>query len=475
MPSSSTSSSSDKSYDITIELESGNLELYEVQKPQQVADIAVQAKVAKETVKETDQELQDTDDIDTGDDDTGDGIALYVGQENVKCPLERFESQGRVRVRERASVCVKKKLHSVTISLQEGRHHVREGKERESKWRWCRWPKKARSNKLGNEESSAVDDMEKFFGAARKTFSDAAAVFREAAHDAAYDFRDNASRGFGLPKLVTSGASLTVAGCAAVGTLAITCEMISKMHAIEWARASSTPLAILLLDFKKAYDRVDWGFLEGSLSRMGFPQAWIRGVSALYRSASSSVTIGGHVGSRFELSRSVRQGCPLAPYLFLFVAEAMSDFIRVHQPALRGLLMPVSDEPELIDQEYADDTLLFLHYTLDVLDIIRFALERFCVASGARINWDKSYGILAGGVGCFTRAAVISCHAVYEEETVLLVDYTSFYGWPCVGGQRGSSCFSLVCGIMLDYAWRSDASVETIDQELPLWGFGWLL
>ncbi|MCO5550170.1 hypothetical protein L7F22_032705 [Adiantum nelumboides] len=134
----------------------------------------------------------------------------------------------------------------------------------------------------------------------------------------------------------------------------------------------------------------------GSLIRMGFPQAWIRGVSALYRSASSSVTIGGHVGRRFQLSRSVRQGCPLASYLFPFVAEAMSDFFRVHQPALRGLLMPVFDEPDLIDQEYADDTLLFLHYTPDVLDMIRYELEWFCGASGARINWDKSYGILAG-------------------------------------------------------------------------------
>ncbi|MCO5570229.1 hypothetical protein L7F22_023947 [Adiantum nelumboides] len=58
--------------------------------------------------------------------------------------------------------------------------------------------------------------------------------------------------------------------------------------------------------------------------------------------------------------------------------------------------MPVADEPDLIVQEYADDTLLFLHYSHDVLDTIRYALEVFCVASGARMNWDKSYGILAG-------------------------------------------------------------------------------
>ncbi|MCO5608458.1 hypothetical protein L7F22_062668 [Adiantum nelumboides] len=74
----------------------------------------------------------------------------------------------------------------------------------------------------------------------------------------------------------------------------------------------------------------------------------------------------------------------------------MSDFIRAQQPALSGLLMPVADEPDLIDQEYADDTLLFLHHSHDVLDTIQYALEVFCIASSARINWDKSYGILAG-------------------------------------------------------------------------------
>ncbi|MCO5590954.1 hypothetical protein L7F22_044930 [Adiantum nelumboides] len=119
-----------------------------------------------------------------------------------------------------------------------------------------------------------------------------------------------------------------------------------------------------------------------------------RGISALYKSASSSITIGGHVGRIFQLSRSVRQGCPLAPYLFFLVAETMSDFMRAQQPALRGLLLPVVSD--LLDQEYADDTLLFLHYFPDVLDSIQYALEVFCVDSGARINWVKSYGILAG-------------------------------------------------------------------------------
>ncbi|MCO5580114.1 hypothetical protein L7F22_033981 [Adiantum nelumboides] len=53
----------------------------------------------------------------------------------------------------------------------------------------------------------------------------------------------------------------------------------------------------------------------------------------------------------------------LTPYLFLFVAEMMSDYIRAQQPELRGLFIPVVDEPDLVDEAYADDTMLFLLYT----------------------------------------------------------------------------------------------------------------
>ncbi|MCO5610587.1 hypothetical protein L7F22_064826 [Adiantum nelumboides] len=112
----------------------------------------------------------------------------------------------------------------------------------------------------------------------------------------------------------------------------------------------------MLLDFEKAYDRVDWGFLEGTLHRMGFPDAGIRGISALYRLASAAVTIGGHVGRTFTLSRSVGQGCPLAPYLF---AETMALYLRGWTPQIQGLHMPVDGSSDLVEQEYLDDTMIF--------------------------------------------------------------------------------------------------------------------
>ena len=66
------------------------------------------------------------------------------------------------------------------------------------------------------------------------------------------------------------------------------------------------PLAVLLLDFEKAYDRVDWAFLEDTMICMGFPIEWIRGVASLYRSTHSQVLVAGGRGEQFNISRSVR-------------------------------------------------------------------------------------------------------------------------------------------------------------------------
>ena len=41
-------------------------------------------------------------------------------------------------------------------------------------------------------------------------------------------------------------------------------------EAVSLARLQAHPIAVLLLDFEKAYDRVDWSFLEETMQWMGF-------------------------------------------------------------------------------------------------------------------------------------------------------------------------------------------------------------
>ena len=53
------------------------------------------------------------------------------------------------------------------------------------------------------------------------------------------------------------------------------------------AAKSEQKLAIVMLYLEKAYDRVDWDFLQGALDRFGFSHEWITSISSLYSSTQS--------------------------------------------------------------------------------------------------------------------------------------------------------------------------------------------
>ena len=78
----------------------------------------------------------------------------------------------------------------------------------------------------------------------------------------------------------------------------------------------------------------------------------------------------------------MRQGCPLAPYLFLFFAEAMSCYLNHQGTGLKGLRIPPMAQ-DLVDAEFADDTCLYLHGSRKNFKKPERASNVFCIASGA--------------------------------------------------------------------------------------------
>ena len=61
---------------------------------------------------------------------------------------------------------------------------------------------------------------------------------------------------------------------------------------------------------------------------MGFSDGWIRWIKGCLDYASISVLVNGCPSDEFAMRRGIRQGDPLAPFLFLTVAEVLNGMMR---------------------------------------------------------------------------------------------------------------------------------------------------
>ena len=148
---------------------------------------------------------------------------------------------------------------------------------------------------------------------------------------------------------------------------------------------------ILKLDFEKAYDKVNWEFLQQTLRMKGFSAQWCKWIDCIVRGGSVGIKINDDMGSFFQTKKGLRQGDPLSPLLFNIVADMLA--ILVSRARENGQIEGVV--PHLIDGglsilQYADDTIIFLENDMEQAKKLKLLLCAFEELSGLKINFHKS-------------------------------------------------------------------------------------
>ena len=154
---------------------------------------------------------------------------------------------------------------------------------------------------------------------------------------------------------------------------------------------------LVFLDFTKAFDSVEWNFLFEVLKRFGFGETFVQWIRVLYKDPSAVVKNNGHLSSQINISRGVRQGCPVSALLFIICMEVLALCINQNDD-IKGLNLTPKGGNRIKMCQYADDSTLFLKNEKE-LKLALDLLNRFGQVAGTKLNLSKCEGLWLGRSG----------------------------------------------------------------------------
>jgi hypothetical protein len=162
------------------------------------------------------------------------------------------------------------------------------------------------------------------------------------------------------------------------------------LHTIKNKKIGKEGLCAVKLDMHKAYDRVEWNFLEQMMLRLGFRKDFVELLMACISSVRYKVRYNDQETGEIIPTRGLRQGDPLSPYLFLICAEGLSTALA-HREEVLGIegVRVCRNAPSVSHLLFADDSLILMKANLINATSLRQVLDQYCASSGQMVSETK--------------------------------------------------------------------------------------
>lgn len=140
----------------------------------------------------------------------------------------------------------------------------------------------------------------------------------------------------------------------------------------------------------KAYDTVDWSFVEEMLEALDFPAHFRKLIMVCLTSTKYTLLLNGCSHGYFPAKRGLRQGDPLSPLLFVICMEYLSRTMKYV-----GTLPQFSFHPRCAGMTlnhlcFADNVLLFCKGDAQAIFCMIQGLKLFSDTSGLQASKEKT-------------------------------------------------------------------------------------
>lgn len=234
----------------------------------------------------------------------------------------------------------------------------------------------------------------------------------------------------------------------------------------------------LKLDMSKAYDQIEWVFLELVLQKLGFAATWIHLVMKCVSSISYSLIINGVPQPSFRPTQGIRQGDPISPYLFILCTKALSYLLNNAEASGFITGLPIKRNCLNINHLiFADDSLLFYKANLLGWSHIYHQLELYETASGQRLNKDKTSIFFSSNTRVETRDIITIIASIRRTNS-----YEEYLGLPALMGRSRCHSFKRVLDKVHTKisSWKSkllsqvgkEILIKAVIQSIPTYNMG---
>ncbi|CAA0840706.1 Uncharacterized mitochondrial protein AtMg01250 [Striga hermonthica] len=190
----------------------------------------------------------------------------------------------------------------------------------------------------------------------------------------------------------------------------------------------------------KVYDRVEWDFVDAILFKKGFPVRFRQIIRNCISSVNFSFKINGQIVGKVTLSRGLRHGCSLSPYLFILCAERLSATLKKAETNgnLEGLKCS-RNCPPISHLLFVDDSIVFSKATsVEAASIVNI-LNLYECASGQQVNLEKTTISFSPNTPQALRQTIWSIFGIHSPTSI-----GTYFGLPSMFERDKKQSFALI-------------------------------